>query len=280
MTVFKQIYGPLGLALFVGMELAAILNIPLAEIWVTPFAWYGYIFFVDWLVFRRKGYSLILTGTREFFIMLPISIILWCVFELHNLAFKNWEYIGLPENIFLALMGYAVSFSTILPALVETDMFLKSLDIFKFKVSPMQLSQNRLLFEIILGILFIAVPTHWPSPYTGPLVWVGYLFVFSPLNYLLGIPSLFKERESGDLTPTFTLFLAGYLCGLVWEFLNFWAGAKWVYHVPYFENIKIFEMPLLGFLGFGPFALAFIEMYRFLRHCTRNSPNVYYSMKL
>jgi len=58
-------------------------------------------------------------------------------------------------------------------------------------------------------------------------------------------------------------------CGLVWEGLNFWAGAKWVYHVPYWEHVKIFEMPLLGFLGFGPFAIAFVEMYRFVRYGCR-----------
>ena len=274
--IFKKVYGPVGLILFIGMELVAILDIALLEIWVTPFAWYGYIFFVDWLVFKRKGSSLILTETKEFFIMLPISILLWCIFELHNLACNNWEYIGIPENVLLALLGYAVSFSTVLPALVETDMLLQSLGIFRLRIPPMNVSRKRLILEITCGLIFIASPTYWPSPYTGPLVWVGYLFVFSPLNYLIGIPSLFKERESGSLTGTLTLFLAGYVCALVWEFLNFWAGAKWIYHVPYFENIKIFEMPLLGFLGFGPFALAFIEMYRFVRHLflRRVSPKV------
>jgi len=59
-------------------------------------------------------------------------------------------------------------------------------------------------------------------------------------------------------------FWSGYLCGIVWEFFNYWAAAKWVYHVPYLSQIKIFEMPVLGFLGFGPFGILFVEMYRFL----------------
>ena len=46
------------------------------------------------------------------------------------------------------------------------------------------------------------------------------------------------------------------LAGLVWELLNFWARCKWIYTVPFFDRLKLFEMPLLGFLGFPPLALA------------------------
>jgi hypothetical protein len=41
----------------------------------------------------------------------------------------------------------------------------------------------------------------------------------------------------------------------LWEFWNYWAHTKWVYTVPILPQIKIFEMPFLGFFGFGPFAL-------------------------
>ena len=39
------------------------------------------------------------------------------------------------------------------------------------------------------------------------------------------------------------------------ELWNNWARAKWQYTVPIMENLKIFEMPLPGYLGFPPFAL-------------------------
>jgi len=45
------------------------------------------------------------------------------------------------------------------------------------------------------------------------------------------------------------------MCGGLWEFWNFWAYTKWLYTVPYFEHLKWFEMPPLGFIGFAPFAL-------------------------
>jgi hypothetical protein len=54
------------------------------------------------------------------------------------------------------------------------------------------------------------------------------------------------------------------ICGLLWEFWNFWARAKWIYTVPFFEKLKLFEMPLLGFLGFPTFAVSAYAMYRTL----------------
>jgi hypothetical protein len=44
-------------------------------------------------------------------------------------------------------------------------------------------------------------------------------------------------------------------CGFLWELFNFWAGSKWIYTVPYVGSLKVFEMPILGFLGFPPFAV-------------------------
>jgi len=61
------------------------------------------------------------------------------------------------------------------------------------------------------------------------------------------------------------LLASGLVCGVLWEFWNYWAIAKWTYTVPFFGNVKIFEMPVLGFLGFPPFAVECWVMYIFLR---------------
>jgi len=59
--------------------------------------------------------------------------------------------------------------------------------------------------------------------------------------------------------------LAGYVCGFLWEFWNYWAYTKWYYTVPILENIKIFEIPAVGFLAYGPFALEIYVMYNLIR---------------
>jgi hypothetical protein len=45
------------------------------------------------------------------------------------------------------------------------------------------------------------------------------------------------------------------VCGFFWEAWNFYSYPKWVYHVPFVSWLKLFEMPLLGYGGYLPFAL-------------------------
>ena len=61
------------------------------------------------------------------------------------------------------------------------------------------------------------------------------------------------------------LALSGLLCGVLWEFWNYWARAKWHYTVPIMENLKLFEMPVPGYLGFPAFAIECFTMYVFVR---------------
>jgi hypothetical protein len=66
--------------------------------------------------------------------------------------------------------------------------------------------------------------------------------------------------------------VAGLICGILWEFWNFWAPTKWIYTVPFFEEGKIFEMPVLGFLGFPPFAVSAYVMYRSILRAVGEGP--------
>jgi hypothetical protein len=45
---------------------------------------------------------------------------------------------------------------------------------------------------------------------------------------------------------------------------NIRALSKWIYTVPFFEELKLFEMPLAGFLGFPPFAVECFVLIQFL----------------
>jgi len=60
-------------------------------------------------------------------------------------------------------------------------------------------------------------------------------------------------------------FVAGFISGVFWEFWNYWATTRWVYDVPYFGYVKLFEMPVLGFLGFMPFIVESFAIYVFVR---------------
>jgi len=95
------------------------------------------------------------------------------------------------------------------------------------------------------------------SPLSNMTLWVGLIYLLDPINHHLGGPSLVADWRAGRVMRTLSLFAGGALCGLLWEFWNYWALAKWTYHLPFlgrFEQYRYFEMPLLGFLGFLPFA--------------------------
>ena len=73
-----------------------------------------------------------------------------------------------------------------------------------------------------------------------------------------------KDLEGENPRKIYLLLVAGLICGLLWEFWNFWSLSKWIYTVPFFEEMKGFEMPVLGFLGFPPFAIQAYVMYNFI----------------
>jgi hypothetical protein len=237
--------------------------------WFYCFAWWSYILIVDAVIYRLKGNSLILNRTKEFFLMIPWSIFIWLIFEAANISLKNWYYINLPHSIVERWLGYAIAYGTVLPGLFETTELLETC-IFKSPPHPSPLPQgNRegmsgVYFTLtLLGILCLASSLFIPE-YCFPLIWVGFIFLLEPFNYRFGGKSLLRDLKEGNPRKIYLLLIAGLICGLLWEFWNFWASSKWVYTVPFFDKEKGFEMPFLGFLGFPPFAVQAYVMYNFI----------------
>jgi len=104
-----------------------------------------------------------------------------------------------------------------------------------------------------------------PSPYLAAPVFLGFIFLLDPINARAGDESFSLDLRAGRYDRLINLLVAGFICGGLWEFWNFWARAKWIYTVPIFGDIKIFEMPVLGYFGFPPFALECFTMYVFTR---------------
>jgi hypothetical protein len=115
------------------------------------------------------------------------------------------------------------------------------------------------------GAAMLLWPLIWPSPYLAAPVFLGFIFLLDPINARSGDESLFRDFRAGRHDRLINLLVAGFICGGLWEFWNFWARAKWIYTVPIVGDIKIFEMPVLGYFGFPPFALECFTMYVFTR---------------
>ena len=87
--------------------------------------------------------------------------------------------------------------------------------------------------------------------------------------------AVLRDWQNGWYGRTLACFAGGLLCGFLWEFWNYWAAAKWHYSVPIMENVKIFEMPLPGYLGFPAFALECFTMYVLVRSVLRPAEPAY-----
>ncbi len=42
---------------------------------------------------------------------------------------------------------------------------------------------------------------------------------------------------------------------------NYWSYPKWKYEIPFVDFLHVFEMPLLGYTGYLPFALELFGLY-------------------
>jgi hypothetical protein len=266
-----RIYGWFGLLLLIVSEYCLYRKIEPVYTWFYCFAWWSYILIADNLLLKLRGRSL-LTGRRmEFWTMLPLSVFIWLLFEAYNFVINNWAYDALPVQIWQRWPGYALSFATVLPGIFITSDLVELLF-----GSPSQgaASECEILSEkpsshpshliVILGLILTIAPLIWPR-YFFAAAWLGPIFLLDPLLEKFGIKSLSLSIYSKDRRRVWSLMLGGMLCGLMWEFWNYWAGSKWIYTVPFFGKWKLFEMPLLGFLGFLPFALECWVLYHLLR---------------
>jgi len=250
------LYGWLGLCVLVVAQVLLFVGIEVVRYWFFPLAWWPYILIVDGLVYHRKGSSLLKRHPREFFLLLPWSVCFWLIFELFNVVLNNWHYVMVPENILQRWAGYAVCYATVLPGLFETMELLDAYALFKkSRLRPISGSTRWYVPFVITGLVFLVLPLVWPQ-FFFPLVWGIFIFLLEPLNHRLGLRSLMREWQQGTLRMFYLLLTAGAICGLSWEFWNYWALTKWVYTVPHVGWLKVFEMPILGFFGFPPFAVA------------------------
>jgi hypothetical protein len=258
-------YSLIGLAVIIAGEALLFAGVSFIRVWFTPIMWSGYILFMDGLILRRKRASLLSDHPLEFVLLLLISIGSWAIFEGYNVFLKNWTYIGLPDNLLVRYIGYAWAFATISPAIFITFEFLDLVLPGSPPLAPARLKRPVFFGSLTLGAICLTVPLIWPTTYMSPLVWMGFAFFLDPINGSLGDRSFLTDFFTGRFRSTLIMFLAGLICGILWEFWNYWAATKWHYDVPYLGHIKIFEMPVLGFLGFLPFAVECYAIYIFIR---------------
>lgn len=263
--MFKK-YGVLGVLLIVFVEINFFLKIqPFAD-WYFPIVWLGYILTIDALVYKLRKKSLISNNFYQILGMFALSAIFWWTFEFFNRSIQDWSYTGVGPLGDLRYLFGSIAFSTVLPALFETFELIRSIHLFDNKTlhKKYKITKNYLHFMMIAGAFCFVAPVLLPE-FAFPLVWLSFYLILDPINYLHNQPSILGHLKDGKLATPLSLLLSGIILGFLWEFWNYWAVIKWTYDLPYVGFLKVFEMPILGYLGYFPFALELYAMYWFVR---------------
>jgi hypothetical protein len=187
--------------------------------------------------------------------MFALSAPFWWVFEVANWRLENWRYVG--EHLFSGparMPLKTVSFLFVLPALAESRDLLRSF--VRFPHPPaLPLPSRTAPALVVLGLVCPPLLYLFPDQ-TFPLVWLGPLALLDGIAELRGRPSIIGLVRQGRAGPVVLLAVAGLGTGILWEMWNFGALPFWQYRIPYVGFFRVFEMPILGYLGYPPFILA------------------------
>jgi len=256
-------HGWLGIVTLAAAEWLMFRGVEPVATYFTPLAWSAYILIADAAVLAITGRSRLNDAPLTLARMALLSIPLWLIFEGYNLRLRNWTYVGVPTGWPAALFGYAWSFATITPAIFETSDLVQAL-LPPLPSEPRKISAVAERAMIACGAACLIAPLVVPRPAAAhlfALVWIGFVLLLDPVNRRLGLPSFLGDLSEGFSRRLYGFLLSGWICGWFWEFWNNWAAAKWHYTFPMFQRWKVFEMPVLGYLGFPPFALECFTMY-------------------
>jgi hypothetical protein len=227
--------------------------------------WLGYCLVVDALVHRRKGTSLLTRSRLSWLGLFLASIPCWWLFELINKRTQNWIYVSDPISDLEYALFASLNFSTVIPAVFGTAELASTFGWIR-RIGPgpeIGSSPRGVTAFFVAGWIMLALMLIWPLFFFA-FVWLSVYFILEPINAWMGNRSLFDYTRRRDWRPVVALWTGCLICGFFWELWNFWSYPKWVYHVPFVGVLRIFEMPLLGYGGYLPFALELFALYHLI----------------
>ncbi|MDD5367736.1 MAG: hypothetical protein PHQ40_01515 [Anaerolineaceae bacterium] len=229
--------------------------------------WLGYCLAVDALALRLNGTSLFMRNRRTYFGLFLVSAPAWWLFELLNARIQNWQYLGAegysPLGYFLTA---TFNFSVVIPAIFGAAELFSGREWVRRMKPGLAIRPDRrtTLVFFAAGWGMLALLLAWPGIFF-PLAWLSIFFILEPVNIWLGNPSLTRWTRHGDWRPVISLFAGALLTGFFWEMWNYYSFPKWIYTIPSVGILHVFEMPLLGYGGYLPFALELYALYHLVR---------------
>jgi hypothetical protein len=190
-------------------------------------------------------------------------VVCWWLFEVLNIRARNWQYIGINGIGLAAYLALSsINFSIVIPAVFEASELASTFPFIRKAHPGLVIRGNRptTLAFFLAGWSMLGLLLVWPQ-YFYPFLWLSLFFIQEPINVWLGNRTLANWTGKGDWRPVYGLWVGVLMTGFFWEMWNFYSWPKWVYSVPGVNFLHIFEMPLLGYGGYLPFALELFAFY-------------------
>lgn len=233
-------------------------------LWGVNTFWNPLAFTVMWtgaalVMWRASGFGY--PGITRHAALAGLSVPLWWWFELVNNRVGNWEYVlgfsytGLQYAVFSS-----VAYATVIPAVIAATGLLERLGLRRHGSKGRAAGRFAVLL-IGTGLILQAGVFAFPVQLFA-FVWVAPFLIVDGLLVVAGRNSLAAGIVRGRWREPLAIAGAGLVCGVLWEFWNFWSTPHWIYHVPLLGFGKVFEMPILGYLGYVPFAWSVVQFVR------------------
>jgi hypothetical protein len=209
-----------------------------------------------------------------FFISIPV----WWFFELINMRSQNWHYLARESFSDLEYFLLAsLSFSTVIPAVFGTAELATTVPWLKKEIRGPRIpsSQKSMFVLLSIGLTGLALLLLWPGIFYV-FVWISAYLILDVINLRLGHRSLIFYSDRRNWQPMAGLAVGCLVCGFFWEMWNFYAYPKWIYHTPGVEFLHVFEMPLLGYLGYIPFSFELFAFYNLATGTKAKDDKPYY----
>ena len=189
-----------------------------------------------------------------------------------NKLVSNWHYtFNGPISDTHYIIESTIDFTIVLPAVMSTIYFVKILfqdQGARFEGRPFSLQKERLRLFAAIGLIGLGLVVIFPT-FAFPLVWLAPIFLLEPISAALWYPSMLQKLKNGNYTLIISISAATLFNGTVWELLNYYSSPKWVYTIPYVGFLNVFEMPILGYLGYPFFRIIVYNfvllLYAFIR---------------
>lgn len=234
--------------------------------------WWSFSLVLDGIVYKRTGgKSLLSTSHREIIGIAFASVMGWMIFEYFNFFVNdNWYYPNGNQIPAAEFLCYSMLASTaVFPISFEWFSLFNTFPKFKLKYTQ----GPKLVFPrwlkttlVVLGYASMFAISYFPDELFF-MVWIAPLAIFSVVLDDLDIWTPFSSLKKGNWSPLLLIALSWVSAGLCVECWNYFSGTHidgilksyntlyWAYSVPYVNEPHLFEMPLLGYMGYLPYGV-------------------------